>query len=250
MTQARTDGPRTSTARPARSGADVVVPLSGPLALVSMITAGALYAPSAVGANPTQAGGTLLGRFAEGVDRAPSSAGLYLVAAFALLVFAAVLWDRLRPDGHSQWPAALAAAGALTAALWLLDFARDTLAAIVAVEARDEVTVSVLISSGWESARLVMPAAAAMMLGAAVAGLRGALPRWFAWLSLVGAIGALGTMVMTVLPTSVMAGAPAGMLAMLSLAWTVPAGAVLAWTADRRTARTPDRGAAGTGPAR
>ncbi len=213
---------------------DVVVPLGGPLALVAMVAGGTLYEPTVVGANPTQSGETLLLLYAEGVGNAPLSAGLHLLAALGLLLFGGALWDRLRRDQDAQWPAALAAGGAVVAALLMVRWADDALTALVAVEAGDTVTAKLLVASGWESARLLIPGSAAMMLGAAVAGLRGALPRWFSWLSAAGGLGALGTMVATALPTPYLDVAPAGLVALLSLAWTIPAGAVLAVGAARR----------------
>ncbi|WP_298454927.1 hypothetical protein [uncultured Cellulomonas sp.] len=222
----------------------MAVPLSGLLALVAMVVGGELYAPTSVGANPAQPGERLLGHLAVDVERAGPSAALDLLAALGMLVFAAVLWDRLRAAQGPQWPAALAGGGAVAAALFMVDLARTNLAAGVAVDAGDAATAGVLITSGWEAARLVLPATAAMMLGTAVAGARGAVPRWFAWLSGAGGLGAVAAMVVLALPAGLAPSIPAGLLAMLGLGWTLPAGAVLAVLAARgpvaaTTATTP-----------
>lgn len=219
--------PGNGTSSRVQTALEVVLPLSGPVALVSAVAAASLYDPSGEGASPAQSDAALLRAFGTTLERAAPSAALFLIAALAFLVFAGSLWDTLNLPERPQWPAAVAGAGSVGAALMMIDTARDHLAAIVAVDAADASTVRFLLTTGWESARVVVVASSAMMLGAAVAGLRGALPRWFAVLSLVGTGGGLATIVATGLPSRFFEVVPAGGLAALSLGWTLPAGLVL-----------------------
>lgn len=215
---------------------DTAAAWGGAVAVILLSIAGILYSPSGVGANPTLAGSALVSTYARNIGAAPAAAVAYLLAAIAMLAFAGALFDHLGRGQRTQWPAVLASAGAIASALELVEYARITLASVVVVDSGDAVTASVLTTLGWESARVTVVGSVAMMAGAGVAGLRGALPRWLTVLALVGAAGVLAATVGTALPDTVLGAAPAGLLALASLLWTFPAAIVLA-RRDQRARR-------------
>jgi len=206
---------------------DTVAAWCGPLAVILVVVAGTLYAPSAAGASPTMTGTALVSAFAQNISAAPASAVAYLLAATSMLAFAGALFDHLRRGQMTHWPAFLAAGGAVATAIELTEYARITLASVVAVNNGDAVTAGVVTTLSWEAARLFAAGAVAMMAGAGVAGLRGALPRWLTVLSLLGAGGVLAASVAAAVPDTVVAAAPAGLLALLGLLWTFPAAVVM-----------------------
>lgn len=198
-----------------------------------MVMGGSLYEPSRAGANPTMTGSALVPAFAQNIDAAPAAAVAYLGAAIAMLAFAGALFDHLRRGQTTHWPAVMAAGGAIAIAIEFVEYARIALAAVVVVDFGDAATASVVTTLGWEAARVVTAGSVAMMLGAGVAGIRGALPRWIAVLALVGAAGVLGASVATALPQVAIGDAPAGLLALVSLIWTFPAAVVMARRGQR-----------------
>lgn len=213
---------------PARRWLDAVAAASGALAVILLVVAGSLYTPSGAGANPTLSGRALVSTFARDIDAAPAAAVAYLLAAIAMLAFAGALFDHLRRGQATHWPAVLAAGGAIATAIELTEYARITLASVVVVDNGDAVTAGVMTTLSWEAARVLAVGSVAMMAGAGVAGMRGALPRWLTVLSLLGAGVVLAASVATALPDSVVGAAPAGLLALLGLLWTFPAAVVMA----------------------
>lgn len=207
---------------------DVVAPVSGPVALVLVVTGITLYDAGTASTDPTVRGAALLDAFAANIEAAPAACVAYLLAALAMLIFSGSLWDHLRAGQPAQWPAILAVGGAIALAVEMVDYGRDTLSAIVAVNHGDVVTASVLMSTTWESARVSVVGSVAMMTGAAVSGWRGTLPRWFALLSFAGAVVAVAALVATALPVGFLEASPAGFLATMSLLWTFPAGLTMA----------------------
>lgn len=219
---------------------DVVAPVAGPIALVLFLAGITVYDAGTANANPTARGTALLQAFAANIEAAPAACVAYLLAALAMVIFSGALWDGLRAGQPAQWPAVLAVGGAIVLAVEMVEYARNTLSAIVAVDHGDVVTVSVLMTTTWESARVSVVGTAAMMTGAAVSGRRGALPRWFALLSLAGAVVAVCALVATALPVGFLEGSPAGFLATMSLLWVFPAGLIMSARAARlRRAGTP-----------
>ncbi|RZU30491.1 hypothetical protein [Blastococcus saxobsidens] len=72
----------------------------------------------------------------------------------------------------------------LAAVRWL-SFASDGIGMATAADLGDAVTVQVLLTTGWESARTAAVPTLVMVVAAVVAGLRhGVFPRWFSWFSL------------------------------------------------------------------
>ena len=201
---------------------------AGALAVLFFVVAGTIYDPSSAGASPRVTGTALVSTFARGINAAPAAAVAYLLAAIAMLAFAGALFDHLRRGQVTHWPAVLATGGAIATAIELTEYARTTLASVVVVDNGDAVTAGVLTTLGWESARVLSIGAVAMMAGAGVAGLRGALPRWLTVLSLLGAGGVVVASLATALPDTVVGAAPAGLLAVVSLLWTFPAAFVMA----------------------
>ena len=212
---------------------DVVAPVAGPVALVLFLTGITVYDAGTASGTPSARGTALLQAFAVNIEAAPAAGVVYLLAALAMLIFSGALWDHLGGGRSAQWPAALAVGGAIVLAVEMVDYARDTLSAIVAVDHGDAVTVSVLMTTKWESARVSVVGTVAMMAGAGVSGWRGALPRWFALLSFAGAVVAVCALVATALPVGFLEGSPAGFLAAMSLLWVFPAGLIMSARAAR-----------------
>jgi hypothetical protein len=85
----------------------------------------------------------------------------------------------------------------------------------------DEQVAKVLFIWGWNSASLVAPGMAAILLGSAVAGFKyGAIPRWLAWLGVV--------LLVLLVVASLVLSAP-GLGAGVGSIWTVLASVALAF---------------------
>lgn len=142
---------------------DVVAAASGPVALILTLTGITLYDAGTASADPSVRGAALLEAFAANIEAAPAACVAYLLAALAMLIFSGSLWDHLRAGQPAQWPAILAAGGAIALSMEMVDYGRDTLSAIVAVHHGDVVTAGVLMSTTWESARVSAVGSVAMM---------------------------------------------------------------------------------------
>lgn len=174
---------------------DVIAPLSGALAALLTLGASAQADLGGWGAHPTMPDGALTALFIARVADSRVGAVTMMVAALHMLVFAAVLWDRLRPVDGPAWPAALAAGGALLAAVVMTDVAKDAFGQVVVGETGDPVTARVLIVTAWESANVGLVPIAAIVTGVAIAGWRGAFRRRFAVPAVIAAVALLGSVV-------------------------------------------------------
>lgn len=217
---------------------DRLVTLSGAAAFVLMVMGVALFETGGRGAYPGLLGEQSADIMAGLLVQARVGASLLMGAAALQVVFAAVLWVRLRDGQAVQWPAALAFGGGILAAVLMMGGAESALAQYAAGDVRDQVTAQVLVTTTWETAMVWVAPNLAMLAGTAVAGLRGALPRWFALLSGFGAAALAAAIAIPVLPS--------GLLGVAASAWAVPASAVLFWQSGRPQTASED--AANTEP--
>lgn len=195
--------------------------LSGGAAFVLLVAGFTLTDTGGKGASPGMSGEELAAIMAQHLPQWRTGAVLLLGAAVLQLLFAAVLWDRLRAGQAAQWPAALALGGGILGSVLITDAARVALVQLTAGQERDPTTSAVIVTGTWESAWAFIVPNLAVVTGAAVAGARGALPRWF---TLFSAVTAVALVVALVFPQL-----PAGLLAVAAATWALPASAVLFW---------------------
>jgi hypothetical protein len=136
-----------------------------------------------------------------------------------MAVFLGSLWTRL--SGASPAVAIVGVAGGVLAAVQSLSFARDGMALASAAERDDGVAAQVLMTAGWDAARIAAAPLRVMVLAATVAGFRfGLFPAWFRWVSL----GFLIPLVVALAPVG-----PAGVMGFVGGLWVLIASLLLAF---------------------
>ncbi len=132
------------------------------------------------GIDPTMAPDAMVRALQEHVGALRAASSLVSVGAVLAVVFAGPLWRRLR--AAADWVAVIGVAGAvLTAAQWL-SAAADGIAPATAADLGDGVTAQVLMTSGWESARVAAVPSLVMVTAVVLAGFGyGFFSRWFRW---------------------------------------------------------------------
>ncbi|MFD2090726.1 hypothetical protein [Blastococcus deserti] len=134
------------------------------------------------GIDPTMAPEAIVRGIQEHAGALRAGAALISLGAVLAAVFAGPLWRRLR--GASDWVAVIGAAGAVLAAAQWLSFAADGIGLATAADLDDGVTAQVLLTTGWESARIAAVPSLVMVTAAVIAGFGyGLFPRWFRWFS-------------------------------------------------------------------
>ena len=134
------------------------------------------------GINPTMAPDVIVGALQEHTDALRAGASLLSVGAVLVVLFAGPLWLRLR--AASDWVAVIGMAGAVLTATQWLSFAADGIGLATAAELSSGATAQVLMTTGWESARIAAVPSLVMVTAAVIAGFGyGLFPRWFRWFS-------------------------------------------------------------------
>lgn len=220
---------------------DSLAPLSGGLAALLTLGASAQADLGGWGAYPTMPDDALTALFVARVADSRLGAVTMMVAALLMLVFAAVLWDRLRLIDEPAWPAALAAGGALLAAVMMTDVAKDAFGQVVVGETGDAVTARVLIVTAWQSANVGLVPIAAIVTGVAIAGWRGAFRRRFAVPTMIAAVALLSGVL--VAPLTDVWLLPIAVLALVVISVALAFGTPMA---DARRPADPPASAAGT----
>ena len=170
------------------------------------------------GLDPTMSPDVLAQRLEPHADALRTSASLFMVAAVLLVLFLGPLWSRLRRA--SAWVAVIGVSGGVLAAAQSLSFAFDGMGLATAADLGNGVAAQVLMTTGWDSARIAAVPWLVMVLAAVIAGTRsGVFPVWFRWVSLAFAV----PLVLALAPVG-----PAGVLGPLGGFWVVTASLVVA----------------------
>ncbi len=160
-------------------------------------------------------------------DRARLGAQLTLLGAFLMLCFMSYLYSHLRKaERTSGWASALVLGGGFVlVALLLVESGFGYAASEIENYVGDNQVAKTIHLWGWNSASLLAPGFAAILLGSAIAGFRhGAVQRWLARLSVV--------LFVIVILIAVL-GAP-GLGGVVGLLWIVVASLTLAFERDTR----------------
>ena len=221
MSEEAVHGPAASTKT---SWVERLAALSGAASVVLAFAGISLAEHGGKGLYPDQSTEGIGVGFARYAGEARVGATLIMASVALSLVFLGPLWSRLQQG--AVWLAVIAIAGGIVGAAWALENAMFAIAAAVAGDVGDAQTARTLLVFEWESARLGVAPALAMVGAAAAAGFRhGVFPRWFSWLSLVFTV----VLVIALLPIG-----PAGLLGSVGGLWILIASLVLALGRDSR----------------
>ncbi|TFV52886.1 hypothetical protein [Blastococcus sp. TF02A-35] len=139
------------------------------------------------GVNPTMGPDLIASLLRDHVDGLRTGASLLSVGALLAVLFAGPLWLALRQA--SEWVAAVGAAGAVLAGAHWLSLATDGIGLATAADLGDGATAQVLVTTGWESARITAVPSLVMVTAALVAGFgHGCFPRWYRWFTAAVAV--------------------------------------------------------------
>ncbi|MDQ4065381.1 MAG: hypothetical protein M3161_04980 [Actinomycetota bacterium] len=205
-----------------------IAALSGFLGTIVIVMAGSLSDPARAGVYPapTLDSDVVATLFARNSQRGRLGAQLMLLGAFLMLWFGSYLFARLRrAEGAPTWSSALVLAGTVVLVTFLLVEAGFGYAASELSEWGTDTQPARMISLwGWNSAVLLAPGSAAVLLGCTIAGLRdGAIPR--------GLAVAAGLGLVLLLLIAVLMGAP-GLAASIGGLWVAVASLVLGLKRD------------------
>ncbi|WP_448613889.1 hypothetical protein [Modestobacter sp. URMC 112] len=171
--------------RPSSEGTGVaerVTALAGAASVVVAFVGISFADVGGKGLDPTMTPETLAGGLHEHVDALTTGASLLSLAAVLAVLFAGPLWWRLR--AAAGWVAAMGVAGAVLAGTLWIDLAAESIALATAADLGDGVTARVLLTAGWESARIGAVPSLVMVTAAVVAGFGyGVFAGWFRWFS-------------------------------------------------------------------
>lgn len=156
--------------------------LAGAASVVVTSVGASLADVGGKGIDPTMAPEAMVRGLQEHAGAMRAGTSLVSVGAVLAAVFAGPLWHRL--SAASPWVAVIGASGAvLTAALYLSE-AADGIGLSTAADFDDGVTAQVLVTTGWESARILAVPSLIMVTATVLAGFGyGIFPRWFRWFS-------------------------------------------------------------------
>lgn len=195
-----------------------VAALAGAASVVVLVVGSSLGDTGGKGIDPTMSPDAIVAGLRPLVGELQVAASLLSLSAVLLLVFLGPLWRRLR--AASDAVAVVGVAGGVLAAGLLVAYARDGIAMATAAELGDGTTAQVLITSGWEAARILAVPFLAMVGAAVVAGFSpGVFPVWFRWFSAVMAV----LLLLALAPVG-----PAGLLGLLGTLWVAVASLLLA----------------------
>jgi hypothetical protein len=191
--------------------------LSGAASVVVLHVGSAIGDTGGKGINPTMGPDAIVAGTRPLVGELQLAASLLCLSAVLLLVFLGPLWRRLR--AASEPAAVIGVAGGVLGAGLLVSYARHGIAMATAADLGDGTTAQVLITSDWETARILAVPFLAMALAAVVAGFSpGVFPGWFRWFSAVMAV----LLVLALAPVG-----PAGLMGFLGTLWVLVASVLL-----------------------
>jgi hypothetical protein len=206
---------RTTTARGERRGlsADRVASLAGLVSVVALVAGGSASDMGGNGLSPTMSSRQLVTGLQDRAGELEAGASLVALSSVLFLVFLGPVWTRLRAASTALAVVGVAA-GAVVAAQ-VLTFARESIALGTAATLGDGDTARVLLTSGWDTARLIAAPYLPLIAVTALAGLvHRAFPRWFTWFSVAMA----GLVCLSFSPVG-----PAGLLGLTGTVWVVVA---------------------------
>lgn len=197
--------------------------LAGAAAVVVLVAGSSIGDTGGKGIDPTMSPAAIVAAMRPLVGQMQVGASLLCLSAVLLLVFLGPLWRRLR--SASEAVAVVGVAGGILAATLLVLAAGDGISMATAAELGDGTTAQVLVTSGWETARILAVPFLAMVAAAVVAGFTpGTFPTWFRWFS----AGMAVLLVLALAPVG-----PAGLLGLLGTLWVLVASVLLAVRPDR-----------------
>ena len=198
---------------------DRVVALAGAGSVVATFAAVSVGDMGGKGLNPDMSPDVLLQGLREQVDALRTAASLFTVAAVLMAVFLGSLWARL--SRASAALAVIGVAGGVLAAVQSLSLALDGIGLASAADLGNGVAAQVLLTTGWDSARVGAAPLLVMVLAAAIAGFRfGLFPVWFRWVSLAFLV----PLVVALAPVG-----PAGVMGFVGGLWVVTASLLFAF---------------------
>jgi hypothetical protein len=204
--------------------ADRVASLAGLASVVALVAGGSAADMGGNGLSPTMSSQQLVTGLHYHAGELEAGASLVALSSVLFLVFLGPLWTRLRA-ASTALAVVGAAAGAVVAAQGLT-FARESIALGTAATLGDGDTARVLLTSGWDTARLIAAPYLPLIAATALAGLvHGAFARWFSWFS---------TAMAALVCLSFSPVGPAGLLGLTGTVWVVVASLYVA--AARRPA--------------
>jgi hypothetical protein len=180
------------------------------------------------GLDPTMSTDALVRGLQAHAGDLTTAASLFMGAAVLMTVFVGSLWTRL--GRAATWVAVIGASGGILAAVQSLDFAFDGMALASAADLGNGVAAQVLMTAGWDAARIAAAPFLVMVLAAVIAGFRfGVFPAWFRWLSLAFLV----PLVAALAPVG-----PAGIMGLLGVLWVLVAS--LLFASERPAAHPPE----------
>jgi len=204
---------------------DRMASLAGLASVLALVAGGSASDMGGNGLSPTMAPDLLVSELQDHAGELEVGASLLALSSVLFLVFLGPVWTRLRTASTALAVVGVAA-GAVVAAQGLA-VARESIALGTAATMGDGVTAQVLLTSGWDTARLIAAPYLPLIAVTALAGfVHGAVSRWFAWFS--------AAMVVLVCLSFSPVG-PAGVLGLTGTVWVVVASLYLA-AARRATA--------------
>jgi hypothetical protein len=134
------------------------------------------------GIDPTMTPEAMVRGLQDHVGALRAGASLVSLGAVLAVLFAGPLWRRLRPA--SDWVARHRRRRGRAVRRQWLSVAADGIGLATAADLSDGVTAQVLLTTGWESARIAAVPSLVMVTAVVIAGLGyGLFPSWFRWFS-------------------------------------------------------------------
>jgi len=215
-----------TTARGERRGLSVdrVAPLAGLASVVALVAGGSAADMGGNGLSPTMSPQLLATELRDRAGELEVGASLVALSSVLFLVFLGPVWTRLHAASTALAVVGVSA-GAVVAAQGLA-FARESIALGTAATLGDGETAQVLLTSGWDTARLIAAPYLPLIAVTALAGFaHGTFSRWFTWFSAAMAV----LVCLSFSPVG-----PAGVLGLTGTVWVVVAS--LHFAAARRAA--------------
>jgi hypothetical protein len=195
-----------------------ITALTGAASVIVLHVGSAIGDTGGKGIDPTMGPDAIVAGTRPLVGELQVAASLLCLSAVLLLVFLGPLWRRLRTA--SEGAAVVGVAGGVLGAGLLVSYARNGIAMATAADLGDGTTAQVLVTSDWETARILAVPFLAMVVAAVVAGFSpGVFPVWFRWFSAVMAV----LLVLALAPVG-----PAGLMGLLGSLWVLVASVLLA----------------------
>lgn len=192
--------------------------LTGAASVIVLHVGSAIGDTGGKGIHPGMSPDTIVAETRPLVAELQIAASLLCLSAVLLLLFLGPLWRWLRTA--SEAVAVVGVAGGVLGAGLLVSYARHGIAMATAAELGDGTTAQVLVTSDWETARILAVPFLAMAVAAVAAGfVPGVCPTWFCWFSAVMAV----LLCLALAPVG-----PAGLMGLLGSVWVLVASVLLA----------------------